>query len=215
MNFNLVNRVLIVTAHPDDECMFFAPIILNLTRNNKEVHLLCLSNGNSYGEGITRTDELKRSCNRLKIKSVQIINDVDLQDSMKNFWPIEKIILLVQNIIDKLLIKTIITFDNQGVSGHRNHVSIYSSMQKLKEISDVDIYTLKSFHILRKYCIIFDIISNYCDKKLKSEVNVWSTFGQFIESVQAMFNHKSQLTWYRYLYIFTSCYMIHNKLLKL
>ena len=36
--------VLLVTAHPDDECMFFSPTILNLRRSST-VHLLCLSTG--------------------------------------------------------------------------------------------------------------------------------------------------------------------------
>jgi len=41
-------RVLFVTAHPDDECMFFAPTILALTRSGQyDVFLLCLSSGNS------------------------------------------------------------------------------------------------------------------------------------------------------------------------
>ena len=38
--------VLIVTAHPDDECMFFAPTILMLQQlTGADVHLLCLSSG--------------------------------------------------------------------------------------------------------------------------------------------------------------------------
>lgn len=38
-------RALLVTAHPDDECMFFAPTVLNLVESNVDVHLLCLSTG--------------------------------------------------------------------------------------------------------------------------------------------------------------------------
>ena len=39
-------RTLFITAHPDDECMFFAPTILSLTARQPEtVHLLCLSDG--------------------------------------------------------------------------------------------------------------------------------------------------------------------------
>ena len=40
-------RALIVTAHPDDECMFFAPIILGLVEMKIPVHILCLSKGKS------------------------------------------------------------------------------------------------------------------------------------------------------------------------
>lgn len=38
-------RALVVTAHPDDECMFFAPAIIQLVSLNVDVHLLCLSQG--------------------------------------------------------------------------------------------------------------------------------------------------------------------------
>ena len=39
-------RVLIVIAHPDDECMFFAPTVLALTRSGQhDVFLLCVSSG--------------------------------------------------------------------------------------------------------------------------------------------------------------------------
>lgn len=46
VRFPNCRRVLIVTAHPDDECMFFGPTILSLAkRPNCTVYLLCLSNG--------------------------------------------------------------------------------------------------------------------------------------------------------------------------
>lgn len=38
-------KALVVTAHPDDECMFFAPAIIQLVALNANVHLLCLSQG--------------------------------------------------------------------------------------------------------------------------------------------------------------------------
>lgn len=39
-------RILFVIAHPDDECMFFGPTILNYTKNKKcQVYLMCLSTG--------------------------------------------------------------------------------------------------------------------------------------------------------------------------
>ena len=43
---DLSSRTLFITAHPDDECMFFAPLILALTAHNREsAFLLCLSEG--------------------------------------------------------------------------------------------------------------------------------------------------------------------------
>ena len=37
-------RILLVTAHPDDECMFFSPTLVHLSKT-AQVHLLCLSSG--------------------------------------------------------------------------------------------------------------------------------------------------------------------------
>jgi hypothetical protein len=39
-------RVLLLTAHPDDECMFFSPTILALNRQPEvEIYLLCVTKG--------------------------------------------------------------------------------------------------------------------------------------------------------------------------
>jgi len=38
-------RVLLVTAHPDDESMFFAPTLSLLLHRRADIHLLCLTNG--------------------------------------------------------------------------------------------------------------------------------------------------------------------------
>lgn len=41
---------LLVTAHPDDEAMFFAPLVLALLRAGMRVALLCLSTGADLAE---------------------------------------------------------------------------------------------------------------------------------------------------------------------
>jgi hypothetical protein len=40
-----VIQALILTAHPDDECMFFSPTILSLVKQDVHVRALCLSSG--------------------------------------------------------------------------------------------------------------------------------------------------------------------------
>lgn len=63
-----VVRVLLLTAHPDDECMFFAPTLLALRdRVSVEVFSLCLSVGNADGLGQTRRHELSRSLDVLGV----------------------------------------------------------------------------------------------------------------------------------------------------
>lgn len=40
------DNILILTAHPDDECMFFGPTITSLkTLTKSRLHVLCLSTG--------------------------------------------------------------------------------------------------------------------------------------------------------------------------
>jgi N-acetylglucosaminylphosphatidylinositol deacetylase len=69
-------NVLIVTAHPDDECFFFAPTILALQDRNNAfpdepptgIFSLCLSNGGQDGLGSAREQELDRSLDVLGIE---------------------------------------------------------------------------------------------------------------------------------------------------
>lgn len=45
---------LIVTAHPDDECMFFLPTVVNLLERGIPVYLLCCSTGEDIQCNATR-----------------------------------------------------------------------------------------------------------------------------------------------------------------
>ena len=38
-------KLLLITAHPDDECMFFLPALTYFQRHQYTIHILCLSNG--------------------------------------------------------------------------------------------------------------------------------------------------------------------------
>lgn len=45
----ITGRVLLVIAHPDDESMFFGPLMYSLAQRPEcQVYVLCLSNGNQY-----------------------------------------------------------------------------------------------------------------------------------------------------------------------
>lgn len=46
-------RALVVTAHPDDECMFFAPTIIRLVELKASVQVLCLSEGTAITTSTT------------------------------------------------------------------------------------------------------------------------------------------------------------------
>ena len=75
------SRILLLTAHPDDECLFFTPTLSSLltsssmvdgnqasrTTEDVEVYSLCLSVGNADGLGDVRQDELARSLDVLGV----------------------------------------------------------------------------------------------------------------------------------------------------
>ncbi|KAI0918510.1 hypothetical protein AcV5_002486 [Taiwanofungus camphoratus] len=65
-------RLLLLTAHPDDECLFFAPTVLALLTQplapRPEVFSLCLSAGDADGLGGIRREELERSLDVLGIE---------------------------------------------------------------------------------------------------------------------------------------------------
>ena len=69
-------RVLLLTAHPDDECLFFAPTVSSLLAQPSalgasgraiELYSLCLSSGDADGLGHVRAGELARSLDVLGI----------------------------------------------------------------------------------------------------------------------------------------------------
>ena len=66
-------RILLLTAHPDDEAFFFGPTIVSLASQLKgdssagELYSLCLSTGDADGLGDIRKGELVRSLDVLGI----------------------------------------------------------------------------------------------------------------------------------------------------
>lgn len=59
----LWKNVLLVIAHPDDECYFFGPILTMLKdKVHYGVHVLCMSMGDHEHLGPLRSQELKDSC---------------------------------------------------------------------------------------------------------------------------------------------------------
>uniref|UniRef100_A0A0A9XT99 N-acetylglucosaminylphosphatidylinositol deacetylase n=1 Tax=Lygus hesperus TaxID=30085 RepID=A0A0A9XT99_LYGHE len=59
--------VLLVTAHPDDECIFFTPAILAFLRTHT-VHLVCFSDGDAEGLGHIRIKELSGATSVLNLQ---------------------------------------------------------------------------------------------------------------------------------------------------
>jgi N-acetylglucosaminylphosphatidylinositol deacetylase len=127
--------LLVVTAHPDDEAMFFAPALLCLGGGGSglRIHLLCLSTGNYDGLGAQRKKELPRACKWLGVPSerVAVCDEADIADSPHVRWPAARVAAIVQSELQRLGIRRVLTFDARGVTGHANHVDTHHGVRHL------------------------------------------------------------------------------------
>lgn len=206
-------RVLFVTSHPDDECMFFGPLILTLNKHyDCQIYILCLSTGNYENIGNVRRNEFWNACQMLGIPASNIIlvNATNLPDNPNVEWKAEVVAAIVLNNVESLDIQAIYTFDRDGVSHHPNHCTVYYATASLCLANllpkNCKFYTIDSVNTLRKYVSIFDLLctclmsTNWC-------ILSWRE-AQIVRD--AMQKHSSQMKWFRWLYLYFSRYIFIN-----
>ncbi|XP_060114853.1 N-acetylglucosaminyl-phosphatidylinositol de-N-acetylase [Heteronotia binoei] len=206
-------RALFVTAHPDDETMFFAPSILKLAEGR--LWLLCASTGNYYNQGTVRKEELLESCAVLGIppSNVTVIDHRDLPDDPSVEWDTSLLSALILKHIEANHINLVLTFDAGGVSGHTNHKSLFTAIRYLHSENKLpegcQVLTLETVSLLRKYLSILDVPIS-C---LRSQDALFVLTKEEAETAKrAMWCHRSQLLWFRRLYVVFSRYMVINSL---
>ncbi|KAI0262546.1 LmbE-like protein [Gloeopeniophorella convolvens] len=139
-------RILLVTAHPDDETFFFGPTLTSLlpdsvdgassksvSDSSSQVYSLCLSVGNADGLGLVRRRELDDSLDILGVakNKRQVLDQPEFPDSMTTIWDADIIATTVgKHVVDKN-ISIILTFDSYGITGHPNHYSLYHGVSRL------------------------------------------------------------------------------------
>ncbi|KAG5510988.1 hypothetical protein GH5_07189 [Leishmania sp. Ghana 2012 LV757] len=212
--------VLLVFAHPDDEAMFFTPLLHSLRAQRVTVHFLCLSNGNDAGLGKEREKELYASGAFFGVqrRNIRVVDHADLQDGMHSVWSP----LLIRREIESYMqkagnISTIVTFDKYGVSGHPNHIAVHNGVRELKENMPPGLLHLQ----LRTRCLLCKYVGPLAviPYALWSSTSVSRTsFVAVIppasawESMAAMQKHAGQLVWFRYLFVIFSSYTYVNEI---
>lgn len=185
-------KVLLLTAHPDDESMFFSPLLYHT-----KPFVLCLSNGNFDGIGHLREVEMQNLCSVLGIRH-KILGYSDNDD-----WNAENIALDVLKYVITNKINCIATFGKKGVSGHKNHTSCHNAMRLLENSilhgsnNLLKFKYLKDWSIFEKYLFIFD--------KCNFVLPLNSFYG-----FRNMLIFKTQMVWFRYIYCVFSNYMHSN-----
>ncbi|PWY73056.1 glycan biosynthesis protein [Aspergillus heteromorphus CBS 117.55] len=234
-------NILLVTAHPDDETLFFSPTIL-YGRDNPDVTraLLVLSTGDYHGQGDIRRGEIEHSCEKLGIPAARcvVLEHGALQDNPKKWWRDDVIQDIVAHYVEMWKVDLIFTFDNGGVSGHINHRAVSAGVLRYTETyaNPPPVYALMSTFLLRKYSSLVDLILTsipFSWRILKALftsppehvatgpdfygdkallVSSWETYWV---ARGAFGQHVTQFSWDRVLYLVVSRYMWFNDLYRL
>ncbi|KAJ1674368.1 hypothetical protein EV182_003423 [Spiromyces aspiralis] len=217
-------NVLLVIAHPDDECMFFSPTLYAFRKQpNVNVTILCLTTGNHDDQGEIRTKELVEAAAEFGVypNQVIIVNSQDLPDDPKKIWNPALVAKTVKPIIVGGKIDAVFTFDSRGVSGHENHIAAYIGTKHLLmtdqqfKLNPVHLYSLNSISLVRKYSGIADTIFAVGQALAsKNDIVFISGLEGYQVGRQAMARHQSQLVWFRKLYLIFSRYMFINTFSK-
>jgi N-acetylglucosaminylphosphatidylinositol deacetylase len=207
------SRCLLVIAHPDDETMFFGPTLLQLRAMGVQVFVLCITSGNAYGQGSIRKKELSEAVVRLGLQreNLTILDMTGYPDGNVK-WETEKLSSIVLSHLEKLDCDIVITFDEGGVSGHSNHIACFHTLQFLYTNghipAGVQVFVLETVPLRRKYIGCLDLFCSYIYSTFLFVANPWPTY-------MAMREHRSQLLWYRYLYMCFSRYVLINTLRRI
>jgi N-acetylglucosaminylphosphatidylinositol deacetylase len=206
--------------------MFFAPTLRQLSKQyGNRINVLCLTNGDFYGQGHRRSNELEKSCSVLipdgKLKNLEVVNEPEkLPDSPKDAWDLPLCKSLIQKYVDKHSVDLVVSFDERGVSGHANHCQIGKLLKEMKQNgglnAGVELFLLNTVEFLRKYSTVADLLPTLVGLYFRNESSLVmvNSLSDYMVAFAAMLEHKSQLVWFRWIYILISRYMIVNCLTK-
>lgn len=171
--------------------------------------------GNSDGKGPLRKKELYNACKYLGVPSanVIIIDKSSLPDSLNVDWDPNLVASIIEGTVRND--ETIVTFDNYGISGHTNHKACHLAVQLLAKRTERSCYQLSSSRIFVKYLGWTSLLFERLTFDETTEVFMISPL-QVINNVYgAMQQHKSQLTWFRVLYLIFSKFVFLNTLTRI
>ncbi|NWI03660.1 PIGL acetylase, partial [Tichodroma muraria] len=140
----------------------------------------------------------------------------DLPDDPAVEWDTQLLATLVLKHIEAKNINLVVTFDAGGVSGHANHISLYTAVRynvcKLLWVppwAGCRVLVLESVNLCRKYISFLDVLISCL---LPRDALFILTEEETEQAKRAMWCHRSQLLWFRRLYLLFSRYLVVNSL---
>ncbi|KAI5186534.1 N-acetylglucosaminylphosphatidylinositol deacetylase [Nematocida homosporus] len=188
-------RVMVVVAHADDESMFFGPLVDQCL----DLVLVVCTDGSLGGCAEVRRKEMELVAKDLGCK-VYFLNrrDGSLEYS-------EEIVAEIVELGRREGIEEVVSFDEEGVSGHSDHIACSRiAYQVGLSLGLRRVYQLQSLPLPGKYGTVF---SFWADSGLLIKTE---SLRSILKTRERMCMHRSQLLWFRYLYIIFSTYMDVN-----
>ncbi|XP_038014357.1 N-acetylglucosaminyl-phosphatidylinositol de-N-acetylase isoform X4 [Motacilla alba alba] len=137
----------------------------------------------------------------------------DLPDDPAVEWDTQLLATLVLEHIEAKNINLVVTFDAGGVSGHANHISLYNAVRYLHSEGKLPegcrVLVLESVNLCRKYISFLDV---FISCLLPGDALFILTEEETEQAKRAMRCHRSQLLWFRRLYLRFSRYLVLNSL---
>jgi len=197
------NPLVAIFAHPDDES--FGPSgSLALFARERDVYVICVTGGEAGTSSTvakerlagTRHEELMKASAALGVKKVFCLG---FKDGCLCNGIYHEVAAKIQKILEDLKPDTILTFGENGVSGHIDHIAIsYIStfvFQKLKFIREIYYYVLtreQQALVSKDYFIYYP--PGYQKSQIDKTISIEPVWEQ---KIKAMSCHESQYHDYR------------------
>lgn len=117
--------VLAVFAHPDDESLACGGLLACCARRGARVSLVCVTDGrHDQGRrlGELRARELDAACRELGVAHHVVL---DYEDGMLPWVDQQQLAADIGQAIDRLRPEVVITFDQDGLYGHPDHIAVH------------------------------------------------------------------------------------------
>jgi N-acetylglucosamine malate deacetylase 2 len=197
-------RLLVIYPHPDDEALTCSGLMQKLTEKGTEVTLAVLTKGEK-GNPDGKKDEHLREIRALEARIVSRILGAkllhyDMGDGMLD--KSRKLKKTVSDIIEKEKPDLIITYDNSGLYGHRDHIAVSEVVTEIALKKKIRLwYASFPMKILKMAKLPEHMAKDEEFKKRRASPNikvyVWNYTGG---KIKALYTYRSQLFAFRKAY---------------
>jgi len=148
------DKKLLIIAHPDDEIIFFAQILLP---NPQDFHIVLVTDGNGDGQGIKRLEDFKKVMQAIKVSSFESWSFPDVFDQKISQIQFNEKLRETCHVIGAP--SHVYTHGPLGEYGHPHHIQVCELVHRFSWESEVKIYHPDELGLIPQESIIMDELS--------------------------------------------------------